>query len=140
MVSTECHSISKKAKAELKAGLYGIVNGEIGMPDEEEITHYSQMTGRVMASGWVQYLALALKKEKELPLNKQMLPKDTTTIDSDLQEAYDTNLVQLVIRKEDVPGIMERLAQTLFDGSSRVDLILGVSIEKVQDGYVAKRY
>ena len=69
-----------------------------------------------------------------------MLPKDTTTIDSDLQEAYDTNLVQLVIRKEDVPGIMERLAQTLFDGSSRVDLILGVSIEKVQDGYVAKRY
>ena len=130
--------MDKKEKDELKAGLYGLVNGEIGMLDEDEITHYSQMTGRVMASGWVQYLSLALTG-KELPLNKQLLPNDTTTIDCELQKAYDTNLAQLPIRREDVPGIMERLAQTLFEGSSRVDLVLGVSIEKVQDGYIAKR-
>ena len=141
-LSAEFPRMGKQKTDKLRREFHGLVDilkgGEVPMPDEEEITHYLHETAEGIATGWVEYLALTLKKETEIPLNKCLLPKNTASIDSELQKAYDENLAQLVIRSEDVSPIMERLAHALFESRSRVDLVLGVYIEKLQDGYVAR--
>ncbi|MEA3430568.1 MAG: hypothetical protein U9R08_04820 [Nanoarchaeota archaeon] len=135
----ECPSMDKKTKDELKKGIYGIVDGKIDLADEEEIVFHSHEAGDVMATIWVEYLSLALENQKEIPLNKYLLPKDITTINPELQKAYDESFFPLVIKKEDIPYIMGRLTQTLFEDRNYIDLVLEISIEKVSDGYVARQ-
>ncbi len=113
---------------------------DLSTVSDEEIIDYSNRSAGVMASGWVQYLALALKSEPEIPLTKSLLPRETTAIDSRVQEAYNNTFHPLPINKDEVPSIMEKLAETLFEGKDRVEIPLNISIEKTQNGYVAKRH
>ncbi|MBR9683326.1 hypothetical protein GOV03_02190 [Candidatus Woesearchaeota archaeon] len=122
----------------------GLLKMGMGFGEEKQYeirakAYHSHETADSIATGWVEYLSMALEKKSEITLNDSLLPQNTTLVDSESREAFDETIDQLIIRKEDVPPIMGLLRQILFESRNRVNLLLGIYIEKQSEGYIARQ-
>jgi len=104
-------------------------------PDEEEIWEHAGEAGTVIASAWLQFLMLALRAQKELPLDENLLPPREATAE-ELWEALGGSFNSLAIGPYEATTIMRTFAEKIVAGSSGLDLPDGLSLD-VRDG---KRY
>lgn len=110
-------------------------------PDGEEIHAHATEVGTVMASAWLQFLALAIRKKEELVLDETLLPRKEEVRD-ELWEALRGSLNSLVIDRDEAPRIMKAFAEDVVAGTDGVDLPMGVGLDTghaPQPSYVARR-
>ncbi len=110
-------------------------------PDEDEIREHSAEVGSVMASSWLQFLALALRTKDELRLGHTLLPQPGEVGD-ELWEALRGSLNPLAIGVDEAPAIVRVFADEVVADSAGVDLPMGVALDidrGRQHSYVARR-
>jgi len=111
-------------------------------PDEDEIREHAAEVGSVMASSWLQFLALALRTKNEVRLGGTLLPQRGEVRD-ELWEALRGSLNPLAIGVDDAPSIMKMFADEVVANSAGVDLPMGVALDidrGRQHSYVARRH
>ncbi len=108
--------------------------------DEEEIREHAAEVGNVIASAWLQLLALALRTQKEIPLDESLLPRRDAVAD-ELWGAWEGSLNALVVGADEAATIMRTFAEKLVAGSGGLDLPGGLSLDaqRGEARYVARR-
>lgn len=110
-------------------------------PDENEVEEHAAEVGRVMASAWLQFLALALETKDPLDLGENLLPV-RGDVRQDLWDALRNSLNALPVGVDDAPRIMQRFAEQFVASVPAVDLPMGLALDVLRDrkpAYVARR-
>ena len=124
LLTTEPADESSNLLSELAEGI------ECPRPaDDEDVREHADLTGRVMASAWVQFLALALRQTAQLDLHDTLLPDMNAATDS-LWRAWRDSLNALVIGGDEAPRILKRFAGECIAEHLAVDLPLGVTVRR----------
>lgn len=110
-------------------------------PDEEEIQLHAQEVGKVMASAWVQFIALALRTNDELVLGESLLPS-REKVAVELWDALRNSLNSLAVGGDEAPTIMQAFAAHVVARSGGVTLPMGIVLDPTDKPscYVVRRH
>jgi hypothetical protein len=93
-----------------------------------EIREHAAQSGRAIASAWLQFLALALGKEKELPLAESLLPADRAAVRLELWDALEQSMTAFAIGFSAVPKILQGFADGFVHGAAGLKLPFGLNL------------
>lgn len=116
-----------------------VVTGAIEDPrplTDEEVARHATETGVVMASAWVQFLALILRRQREVQLTDDLLPR-RADVPAELFEALRSAIHGLVIEMDDAPLIMRGFGRDLRDKGVETLHVPHVDILAKPDGFLA---
>jgi hypothetical protein len=94
-----------------------------------ELREHAAQTGRAIASAWLQFLALALGKEKKLALGEGLLPAERAAVRLDLWEALEQSMTAYAIGFSAVPKILQGFADGFVQGATGLKLPFGLRLE-----------